>query len=77
MSDSIHAHFDSSLLAAAKECYRLGYKPTEFMRMVSPVSNGWGLGNRAGVQGLLNRERHADQGKDRVPGAGAMGHVHP
>lgn len=34
MSDSIHSRFDASLLASAKECFRLGYKPTEFMRMV-------------------------------------------
>lgn len=34
MADTLDSQFDASLLAAAKECFRLGYKPTEFMRMV-------------------------------------------
>ncbi len=34
MADIRESQFDASLLAAAKECFRLGYKPTEFIRMV-------------------------------------------
>ncbi|MBY0311755.1 MAG: hypothetical protein K2W85_06780 [Phycisphaerales bacterium] len=34
MSSEVYKLFDRSLLDAAKQCVRLGYKPTEFVRMV-------------------------------------------
>lgn len=46
---AIHSQFDASLLTVARECFQLGYKPTEFMRMVHE------RGGIETVRALLNK----------------------
>lgn len=59
MANPLESQFDASLLAAAKECFRLGYKPTEFMRMVHE------RGGVETVRTLLNKST-ASPGFDRL-----------